>query len=100
MHAHAELGGRFANHAELRRLLDLLKSFPTTEAADRQQLQVTPHAIFLCAMHRAEAGVNRKQAFSKPAGLPLSGSAREYRFMHRHNIPMMLRQRKGETQQW
>ena len=29
-----------ATHAELRRLLDLLAGFPTTEAADRQHLQV------------------------------------------------------------
>ncbi len=36
----AELGGGMGTHAELRRLLELLASFPTTEATDRRRLQV------------------------------------------------------------
>lgn len=36
----AELGGRMGTYAELRRLLELLASFPTTEATDRRRLQV------------------------------------------------------------
>ena len=36
----AELGGRMGTHRELRRLLDLLASFPTSETADHRQLQV------------------------------------------------------------
>jgi hypothetical protein len=40
-----------ATHGELRRLLDLLAGFPTTEAADRQYLLVTA-AVTLLTEHK------------------------------------------------
>lgn len=45
--ARAELGGQLATISELRRLLDLLASFPTTEAQDRAIIEVRL-GMFFC----------------------------------------------------
>ena len=50
-----------ATHSELRRLLQVLEGAPTTEAADRAQLQVCLCCLFVLSL-QPEAGAHSREA--------------------------------------
>lgn len=81
-----KLGGHLATLGELRRLLDLLASFPTTEAQDRAIIAEHPEPLTWREKMLLEFRAERKAAIRYVAARLADGFVEWQRLMNRQNV--------------